>query len=66
MRALTRSLAAARKQMKTELVIIGSGPAAHTAAIYAGRAAMQPIMFEGFETAATEPAGMQGESCRMC
>lgn len=30
------------------LVIIGSGPAAHTAAIYAGRAQLNPLIFEGF------------------
>ncbi|HMS90975.1 MAG TPA: FAD-dependent oxidoreductase [Candidatus Absconditabacterales bacterium] len=30
------------------LVIIGSGPAAHTAAIYAARANLNPLMFEGF------------------
>lgn len=29
------------------LVIIGSGPAAHTAAIYAGRAELRPVLFEG-------------------
>ncbi|MBZ0167405.1 MAG: thioredoxin-disulfide reductase [Candidatus Omnitrophica bacterium] len=29
------------------LVIIGSGPAAHTAAIYAGRAQLAPLLFEG-------------------
>lgn len=29
------------------LIIIGSGPAAHTAAIYAGRAKLQPLLFEG-------------------
>lgn len=28
-------------------IIIGSGPAAHTAAIYAGRANLNPLMFEG-------------------
>ncbi len=30
------------------LVIIGSGPAWHTAGIYAARANMRPLMFEGF------------------
>ena len=29
------------------VVIIGSGPAAHTAAIYAGRAKLNPLIFEG-------------------
>ena len=29
------------------VVIIGSGPAAHTAAIYAGRAQLNPLLFEG-------------------
>jgi thioredoxin reductase (NADPH) len=29
------------------VIIIGSGPAAHTAAIYTGRARLEPLMFEG-------------------
>ena len=30
------------------VIIIGSGPAAHTAAVYAGRAELKPLLFEGF------------------
>ena len=33
--------------MVHKLIIIGSGPAAHTAAIYAGRAHLAPLLFEG-------------------
>ncbi|KAH9613179.1 hypothetical protein KSS87_018929 [Heliosperma pusillum] len=34
--------------LRTRLCIIGSGPAAHTAAIYAARAELKPILFEGW------------------
>lgn len=41
---------------KRKIVIIGSGPAAHTAAIYAARANLQPLLYEGFFAG---PAGGQ-------
>lgn len=35
---------------KTKLAIIGSGPAGYTAAIYAARALLQPLVFTGLES----------------
>ncbi|XP_058767673.1 thioredoxin reductase NTRB-like [Vicia villosa] len=46
-----------RKLLKTKLCIIGSGPAAHTAAIYAARAELKPILFEGWMANDTAPGG---------
>jgi thioredoxin reductase (NADPH) len=39
-----------------KLIIIGSGPAGHTAAIYASRANLSPVMFEGMTRGGT-PGG---------
>ena len=39
------------KENPLELVIIGSGPAGYTAAIYAARAQLKPLLFEGAVTA---------------
>ncbi|PON82759.1 Thioredoxin reductase [Trema orientale] len=43
--------------LKTKVCIIGSGPAAHTAAIYAARAELKPILFEGWMANDIAPGG---------
>ncbi len=59
---------------RTKCLIVGSGPAGYTAAIYASRAALSPILYEGWEsggqlTTTTEienfpgyPDGVQGKA----
>ncbi|OAY61020.1 thioredoxin reductase NTRB [Manihot esculenta] len=47
----------AMEDLKTRLCIIGSGPAAHTAAIYAARAELKPILFEGWMANDIAPGG---------
>ncbi|KAL9250438.1 Thioredoxin reductase 2-like protein [Drosera capensis] len=44
-------------KLTTRLCIIGSGPAAHTAAIYASRAQLSPILFEGDMANGIAPGG---------
>lgn len=43
--------------MAEKVIIIGSGPAAHTAAIYAGRANLSPVLFEGMMAGGVAPGG---------
>src|ERR1035441_3259418 len=40
-----------------KLIIIGSGPAGHTAAIYAARTRLNPLMFEGMFAAGVAAGG---------
>lgn len=46
-----------QETLKTQVCIIGSGPAAHTAAIYAARAELKPILFEGWMANDIAPGG---------
>jgi thioredoxin reductase (NADPH) len=41
----------------TKVAIIGSGPAAHTAAIYLSRAEVSPVMYEGMLAGGTAAGG---------
>lgn len=41
----------------SEVVIIGSGPAGHTAAIYLARANLHPVMYEGMLANGFAPGG---------
>lgn len=50
-------MAAVGEALRTRVCIIGSGPAAHTAAIYAARAELKPILFEGWMANDIAPGG---------
>jgi len=45
------------RKRHSNVIIIGGGPAAHTAAIYTGRAFLQPLLFEGFMAAGIAAGG---------
>ncbi|KAL1141444.1 hypothetical protein V6Z11_A11G030500 [Gossypium hirsutum] len=55
--SVSPSMAATDSPLTTKVCIIGSGPAAHTAAIYAARAELKPILFEGWMANDIAPGG---------
>ena len=44
-------------KLATKVCIVGSGPAGHTAAIYAARALLGPVLLEGWMANGIAPGG---------
>uniref|UniRef100_A0A383WIT2 Thioredoxin reductase n=1 Tax=Tetradesmus obliquus TaxID=3088 RepID=A0A383WIT2_TETOB len=55
--ARLRPLQSALQEISADVVIIGGGPAAHAAAVYLGRAELEPILFEGWMANGIAPGG---------
>ncbi len=47
----------ALQKLHAKVCIVGSGPAAHTAAIYLARAELEPVLFEGWMANDIAPGG---------